>query len=230
MAVIKGFRRIQPKEIKTNPTRYQNASSRNDSHFEKSRSIYTGSGYGTGTSLTVVSVLLVFVSLTGTGTSAFSFCSLFLIEWPSVPSSFIQASDSARDVSRWLVLSGTTCFADSIGTGTSMVTVSILTVSIYSILTLSVLLTMTGVEGNICFDEWHPESMREASDTTIITRFFIGSCFEKMFIFWDSVKARTAFDILKRLNHSVAVEVGRCVAVSDDAFNGRVLGNQSLAE
>jgi len=83
---------------------------------------------------------------------------------------------------------------------------------------------MTGVEGNICLDEWHPESMREASDTTIITRFFIGSCFEKMLVFGYSVKAWTPFDVFKRLDHAITVEVGGCIAVAYDALDGRVLG------
>ena len=80
---------------------------------------------------------------------------------------------------------------------------------------------MMGVEGNICLDEWHPESMRAA---TIITRFFIGLSFDKMFVFGNRVKARTPFDELKRFNHSITIEVWRGIAVAYDALDGRVLG------
>ena len=51
-----------------------------------------------------------------------------------------------------------------------------------------------------------------------------------MFVFGDGIKAGTAFDELKRLYHAVVVEVGRCVAVADDALDGRIVGNQFLAQ
>jgi len=59
MTVVKGFLNIHTQETRATVTRYQNALSLNDSHFVKSRSIYTGSGYGTGISLTLTFVLLV---------------------------------------------------------------------------------------------------------------------------------------------------------------------------
>lgn len=51
-----------------------------------------------------------------------------------------------------------------------------------------------------------------------------------MFVFGDGIKARTAFDELKRLYYAVVVEIGRCVAVADDALDGRMFGNQFLAQ
>ena len=74
--------------------------------------------------------------------------SLFLMECPREPSALIHASENAREVSRWLVLSFTTCLEDSTGTGISTVTVSILTVSIYSIRMLSELARITGGDGS----------------------------------------------------------------------------------
>ena len=51
-----------------------------------------------------------------------------------------------------------------------------------------------------------------------------------MFVFGNSIKTRTPFYELKGFNDSVAVEVGGCVAMTDDALDGRMFGNQFLAQ